>query len=79
MSAMRTLVVDQKSAIDAGERTAIERVVDRLQQTYPSVPGDTVATVVHHNHARFDGRTIRDYVPLFVERGSRTQLADLNS
>ena len=68
----------QKSAIEADELIAIARVVDRLQQIHPSVPGDTVATVVHHNHARFDGRPIRDYVPLFVERGSHRELADLS-
>lgn len=69
----------QKSAIEPSERTAIEHVVNRLLLHYPSVPVDTVATVVHHNHARFDGRPIRDYVPLFVERGSRTELANLSS
>jgi hypothetical protein len=52
-------------------------VVNRLQLFYPSLTGDTVATVVHHNHARFDGRPIRDYVSLFVERESRRELADL--
>jgi len=67
--------VVQKSAIEADELIAIARVVDRLQQMHPAVPGDTV---VHHNHARFDGRPIRDYVPLFVERGSHRQLADLS-
>jgi hypothetical protein len=70
--------VVQKSAIDASEWTAIKHVVNRLQEIYPSVPVDTVATVVHHNHARFDGRPIRDYVPLFVERGSRRELANLS-
>jgi hypothetical protein len=67
----------QKSAIDAAEWTAIKHVVNRLQLFYPSLTGDTVATVVHHNHARFDGRPIRDYVSLFVERESRRELADL--
>ncbi len=65
----------QKSAIEADELIAIARVVDRLQQMHPAVPGDTA--LVHHNHARFDGRPIRDYVPLFVERGSHKQLANL--
>jgi len=34
--------------------------------------------VVHHNHARFDGRPVRDFVPLFVERGARQELAQLD-
>ena len=46
-------------------------------QNYPSLSPDTVTQVVHHNHARFDGRTVRDYVPLFVERGAKKELARL--
>jgi hypothetical protein len=41
------------------------------------VPPDTVMTVVHHNHARFDGGRIREFVPLLVERNSRQELAGL--
>jgi hypothetical protein len=63
--------------VDASEWSAIEQLVDRLRSTYPDVPGDTVATVVHHNHARFDGRPVRDFVPLFVERGARKDLTGL--
>ncbi len=47
-------------------------------QSYPAVPPDTVTTVVHHNHARFDGSRVRDFVPLFVERGAKKELAQLN-
>jgi hypothetical protein len=42
------------------------------------VAPDKIATIVHHNHARFDGRPVRDYVPLFVERGSRKELTELS-
>ena len=60
--------------VESSEWTAIEQVVQRLQDSYPALPSDRVTEVVHHNHARFDGRPIRDYVPLFVERGSRREL-----
>lgn len=63
--------------VDSSEWTAIQQVVDRLTQSYPSMPPDTVMTVVHHNHARFDGRPVRDFVPLFAERGARQELAKL--
>jgi hypothetical protein len=66
-------------AVEIAERSAIEQLVERLRQTYPGVPADTVATVVHHNHARFAGRPVRDFVPRFVERGSRKTLAELAS
>ncbi len=64
--------------VDAGEWAAIEHLVDRLKESYPEVPPDTIMTVVHHNHARFDGRPIRDFVPLF-ERAAKRQLAKVGA
>jgi hypothetical protein len=65
--------------VDAGEWAAIEHLVDRLKESYPEVSPDTIMTVVHHNHARFDGRPIRDFVPLFVERAAKRQLAKVGA
>ena len=65
--------------VESSEWTAIQQVVERLKANYPAVPLDTVTTVVRHNHARFDGRPIREFVPLFVERHSRQELATLAS
>ena len=64
--------------IRSSEWTAIKQVVNRLQESFPTVAPDTVTSVVHRNHARFDGRRVRDFVPLFVERGARTELRSLN-
>jgi hypothetical protein len=63
--------------VGSGEWSAIKQVVDRLSSVYPDVPADTVATVVHVNHARFDGRPVRDFVPLFMERGAKEELTRL--
>lgn len=65
--------------VDSAEWTAIEQLVDRLRQIYPEVAAETVTQVVHQNHEKFDGRPVRDFVPLFVERGSRLHLAQLQS
>jgi hypothetical protein len=65
--------------VESSELTAIEQLVERLRETFPALPPDRVTQVVHHNHARFDGRPVRDFVPLFVERGSRKQLSQLGS
>lgn len=65
--------------VDAGEWAAIEHLVDRLKESYPEVSPDTIMTVVHHNHARFDGRPIRDFVPLFVERTATRQLSQVGA
>jgi hypothetical protein len=64
--------------VGANEWAAIEQLVDLLKQKYSAVAPGKIATIVHHNHARFDGRPVRDYVPLFVERGSRKELAELS-
>lgn len=48
-------------------------------QSYPQWSADTVATVVHQAYARFDGRPVRDFIPLFVERGAHRQLSQLGS
>ena len=65
--------------IELSEQTVIEQLVERLSQRYPSVPADKVAEVVNDRYARFADRPIRDYIPLFVERAARTELAQLSS
>ena len=66
------------SQVGASEWSAIKQLVDRLRNNYPHVPADTVATVVHHTHAKFDGRPVRDFVPLFVERCAKEELTRLS-
>jgi hypothetical protein len=61
--------------VGAGECVAIKQLVDRLKLSYPGVSPDAIVTVVHKNHARFDGRPVRDFVPLLVERGAKRDLA----
>ena len=63
--------------IELSEQTIIEQVVQRLADRYPTVAPDAIAAVVARIHARFDGRPVRDYVPLFVERVARAELAGL--
>ena len=63
--------------VDSAEWTVIELLVDRLKLSCPDLPGDTVTNVVHEHQARFDGRPVRDFVPLFVERGSPRALTGL--
>lgn len=64
--------------IELTEQTIIDLLVDRLAQKYPTVPADKVAEVVKARYARFDDRPIRDYIPLFVERAARSDLAQLS-
>ena len=59
--------------------TAIAEVVERLSHTNPAVSPLTVADVVHRMHAKFEGRPVRDFVPLFVERNAKAELARLGA
>jgi hypothetical protein len=38
-----------------------------------------VASVVHDVHARFDGKPLRDFVPLLVERTAKSELDRLHA
>jgi hypothetical protein len=64
------------AVIELSEQTVIEEVADRLTRKYPTIPPDTLTAVVQDVHARFDGRPVREYVPLLVERFAGDELAD---
>jgi hypothetical protein len=57
------------------ERAQIDAVERRLAEKYAELPYDHVAAVVQHVHARFNQSTVRDYVPLLVERRAREELS----
>jgi hypothetical protein len=63
--------------VQLSEQQIIDQVAQRLAGMYPSVPADTVARIVHERYAVFDGSRIRDFVPMFVEKRARAQLAAL--
>jgi len=57
------------------ERAQIDAVQRRLALKYTELPHDHVAAVVQRMHARFDQSTVRDCVPLLVERSAREELS----
>jgi hypothetical protein len=65
--------------IELSEQTIIEHLVVRLTDRYPAISESTVASVVHDVHARFEGRPLRDFVPLLVERTARSELDRLHA
>jgi hypothetical protein len=56
------------------ERVRIDAVERRLAHNYAQLPHDHVAAVIQCVYARFNQSTVRDYVPLLVERGARHEL-----
>jgi hypothetical protein len=69
------------AVIESSEQTIIDQVADRLTRKYPTIPPDTLTAVVRGVHARFEGRPVREYVPLLVERfaGNELDLLSLSS
>jgi hypothetical protein len=61
------------------ERRLIDQVVKRLTIRFPTLDPVTVLCVVDEIHGRYDGRPVRDYVPLFVERNAVTELNRLST
>lgn len=63
--------------IELSEQTVIAQLVVRLTSRYPTISESTVASVVRDVHSRFEGRPLRDYIPLLVERNARSELERL--
>lgn len=59
------------------EDQGISRVIQQLSSRFPQVPVADIETLVADLRAEFDGRKIREFVPLFVERRARVLLSGM--
>ena len=59
----------------ASEAESMSRVVTRLRQQFPELPTDAVEQAVYRRYDHFNGRPIRDFVPILVERSARHDLS----
>ena len=59
------------------EDRAIGEAIDRLAKQFPGVAAGHVAQVVGESRPEFEDVPIRDFVPLFVERGAKARLRRL--
>lgn len=66
------------SVIALSEQQIIDQLAERLADAHDKVEPAQVARVVHEQYARFEGRPIRDFVPLFVERRATAELVKLS-
>ena len=62
--------------IELSEQTVIDQLVVRLTSRYPAI---SESTVVRDIHAKYDGRPLRDFIPLFVERNAKNELERLGA
>jgi len=57
------------------EALMIDQVVERLATAFSDLPDEDVEAVVRTTHDRFRDSTVREFVPLLVERRSRAELS----
>lgn len=57
------------------EEQSFERAIHHLCGEFSDLPEEHVRDVVAQVRSQFDDRPIRDFIPLFVERRARVQLA----
>jgi hypothetical protein len=77
-SLVRPVRADHRGGMDrSDEDRAITEVVERLAKQFPQVSAAEVEQVVSQSRPEFDDVPIRDFVPLFVERGAKQRLREL--
>lgn len=67
------------SMIELSEQQIIDQLAQRLADAHTHVEPTRVVQVVHEQYARFEGRPIRDFIPLFVERRAAAELVKLHA
>ena len=56
------------------ETQAIDQVINRLAERFPSLERDHIAKVVDDELRQLDGGRVRDFVPVLVEKGAKKRL-----
>jgi hypothetical protein len=64
--------VQPSSGDGTGRKHGARPVSQRLSTAFPDVPADIVHGTVQHYHQQFAGCPIRDFMPVLVERMTRT-------
>jgi hypothetical protein len=59
----------------SSEAEAMARLVSRLRQQFPELDTDQIERAVQGRYAEFDGRPVRDFVPILVERSAYRELS----
>ena len=61
--------------IDEAETQTLAVVAQRIRDQFPNLPPEFVDAAVARFHREYDGRPIREFVPLLVERQVREHLS----
>jgi len=62
---------------DDSEQRGVDEVVTRLSSRFPDVDVDRIRTIVAEEHQAYEGRPVRDFVPVLVERNAKKRVKAL--
>ncbi|MEE2055939.1 three-helix bundle dimerization domain-containing protein [Rhodococcus artemisiae] len=66
----------KKANAAAKEAAALKEVASAIKRDYPHLTDDEVKAMMKRAHEDFYNRPIREFIPLFIERRIRAQLAE---
>ena len=74
MVAAGALALKNVLVSELDETQAIDQVIDRLSQRFPSLEREHIADVVQDEHGQLDEGRVRDFVPVLVEKAAKRRL-----
>lgn len=70
-------MTEDGQARELDEQQGVQQVVDRLAERFPDVDRARIAEIVDEEHHTFDGRKVRDFVPVLVEKSAKRRVKAL--
>ncbi|MBC7763812.1 MAG: hypothetical protein H7201_18890 [Candidatus Saccharibacteria bacterium] len=62
------------TTVSQDENQMMDQVIARLAHHNPGISLSRISAIVHEEHHRFDGRPIRDFMSVLVERSAKGRL-----
>lgn len=59
---------------EVAEQRSVDEVIDRLAGKYPEVDRAQIEQIVADEHQSFEGRPVRDFVPVLVEKSAKKRV-----
>jgi hypothetical protein len=62
--------------VSVAEAAALDRLAEQLALDFPDAAAAEIVRAVREEHGRFAGSSVRDFVPILVERSARRVLGN---
>ena len=62
---------------EIAEQRSVEEVIDRLARKYHGVDRLEIEKIVAAEHERYEGRPVRDFVPVLVEKSAKKRVKEV--